>query len=99
MTTTKTITSRQLNALVYLKANRTGLTAPQLRDNLGLERGTYGTQQTHALLRNFTDKGWVEREEMSAKVAAKNRVGTTGRVPTTRFKITAEGKAALKAAA
>lgn len=89
---------RQQKGLTALKSNRTGLTAPQLRDELGLSPDSYGTRQAHALLRDFAEKGWVTKEEMSEKVADKHRLGTTGRKPKTRFKVTAEGKAALKVA-
>ena len=92
------MTTRQIRALTYLKGNRSGLTAPQLRDLLMLSSDSYGTRQTLSVLNAFADKGWAEGEQMTEKVALAQRVGTTGRIPRTRWKITAEGKAALKAA-
>jgi DNA-binding IclR family transcriptional regulator len=97
--TPPTLGHRQLNILDTLKqGSRSGMTAPQLRDALGFSADTYGTQQMHATLRTMQVRGLVTKEAISQKVALKERTGTTGRPPTSRYKITADGRKALKAA-
>lgn len=93
--------TRQASILDALKqGSRSGLTAPQLRDALGFSPDTYGTQQVHATVRRLLALGLVEKAAIgTAKKQLALRTGTTGRPPTTLYKITADGRKALKAAA
>jgi len=86
----------QKDVLNVLKKNATGLTPPALRDAIGLDESDYGTRRAHAVLGRLASLGLVTKEEMSEKVAANNAHPITGRVSKYRFKITADGKQALK---
>lgn len=90
--------TRQHDALAILKAERAGFTVPELRDMIGLPGDTYGTRQMHSVIRRLVELDYVTKVEISDKIATEHRVGTTGRKPTHRVKITAEGRKALKAA-
>lgn len=93
-----TLGHTQITVLELLKANPTGLTAPYVRDNAIEQGGDYGTRRAHAVLKRLVDRGYVVKEEMSEKVALNNVHEDTGRKSTHRFKITPDGKKALKAA-
>jgi hypothetical protein len=86
----------QISVLNVLKSYSTGLTAPSVRDEAGLPEGDYGTRRAHAILGRLVDLGFASKEEMSQKVAAKYVNEKTGRSAAHRFKITADGKKALK---
>lgn len=90
--------SSQISVLNSLKGSPTGLIASAVRDGAELPEGDYGTRRAHAVLNRLIDLGYVAKEQMSDKVAAKYVNETTGRKSTHRFKITAEGKKVLKAA-
>lgn len=99
MTTTLTrLGTSQIKVLEALKANPTGLTAPSVRDEAGLNKGDQGTRQAHAVLGRLTDLDYVVKEKMSPKVAANNAHSGSKRLSAYRFKITSNGKKALKSA-
>lgn len=75
------------------------LTAPQVREAIGLASDTYGTQQAHAALRRMEGADLVKKVELGPKKQKQLRLGTTGRNPKVAFKITPAGRKALKAAA
>lgn len=93
-----TLGQTQINVLTALKSNATGLTAPDVRDFAVEGEGDYGTRRAHAVLKRLVDRGYIVKEEMSEKVALNNIHEETGRKSKYRFKITPEGKKALKAA-
>jgi hypothetical protein len=89
--------SSQINVLRALKDAPTGFTAPQLRNEVGLGEGDYGTRRAIAVLNRLIELGLVTKEAMSDKVAEKHADPHTGRRSKHRFKINGDGKKALKA--
>lgn len=104
MTATLTPTSRpigttQVAVLALLKGERTGLVATAVRDAADLGAGDFGTRRAHAILKRLEERGYVEKETMTQKVAAKVAAEQSGgRKSKHRFKITADGRVELKAA-
>ncbi len=87
----------QINVLRILKDSPTGLTAPNIREQSALGSGDYGTRRAISVLDRLIDMGFVTKEVMSEKIALANAHPETGRKSKHRFKITSEGKKALKA--
>lgn len=97
LTPTRPIGPTQFDTLTVLKGERTGLVATAVRDAVKLGAGDFGTRRAHSILKRLEERGLVVKETMSEKVASK--LAGDGRKSKHRFKITSEGRAALKAAA
>lgn len=91
---TRPIGQTQFDVLTVLKGASTGLVATAIRDAVELGEGDFGTRRAHAILKRLDERGYAVKETMSEKLAIK--VADGGRKSKHRFKITAEGKKALK---
>lgn len=94
LTPTRPLGTAQVAVLKLLKGERTGLVATAVRDAAKLGDGDFGTRRAHAILKRLEQRGYVEKETMTEKVAVK--LAGDGRKSKHRFKITSEGRAAVK---